>query len=125
MHACMCNDVTARRSVVSQMPHARCLQHVVRVRNTGALTGSAPLLAFVSPPVGVAGVGGAPLRSLVGVDKVRLAPGEEATVHLAIRAEHLALVGKLGERTALAGKWRLRVGSNNDDGAQVLLVVGA
>jgi hypothetical protein len=91
----------------------------IRVRNTGAYTGSSPLLVFASPPKGLAGEGGIPLRSLIGFDKVRLAPGGAATVSFAVRAEHLAVSGQTGGRLALAGQWGLWIGSNNDDGVQL------
>jgi hypothetical protein len=95
----------------------------VRVRNTGLSTGSSPLLAFVTPPKGLAGEGGVPLRALVGFDKVRLSPGEAATASLALLAEHLAVAGPMGGRQALAGQWGLWVGSNNNDGVQLQLDV--
>ena len=67
---------------------------------------------------------GLPVRTLVGFDKVHLQPGEAATVAIDVRAEHLTTAQQGGGRRGWVGRWQIWLGSNNDDGVQVELLVG-
>ena len=84
--------------------------HVVKVRvtNSGGMGGATPVLGFISPPR--PGLDGAPLRELVGFDKVYLDAGESAVVTLELTAHDLTRTARVGGRVIERGEWLLRVG---------------
>ena len=80
----------------------------ITVKNTGDVAGSDVVLLYVESPI--PGVGGAPIKSLAGFERVFLLPGESIAVPFPINAAHLALADEAGVRVAMAGTWALRVG---------------
>ena len=89
------------------------LAHVVHtaevaVTNTGSRPGSHSVLAYVVPPN--AGVDGAPLRSLIGFEKIWLEAGETKRVAVSITAHDLTVTKLEGGRVAAAGNWTIEVG---------------
>jgi len=84
----------------------------VRVRNTGSVAGAHTVLAFVSPPM--PGVDGAPLRSLIGFDKVFLEPGEATAVEFPVTKHDLTLSAPSGGRAVSRGEWAVTIGNDNE-----------
>ena len=80
----------------------------VAVSNTGARAGAHSVLAYAVPPA--AGVDGAPLRSLIGFEKVWLQPGETRVVAFTLTAHDLTLTASEGGRAAALGLWTVEVG---------------
>ena len=98
----------ARKAFRRDTPFAVVVHTVeVTVTNTGARDGAQVVLAFMTPPN--PGVGGAPLRSLVGFEKVFLRVGESQRVSLPITQHDLTLTAVDGGRIAVAGSWVLAV----------------
>ena len=61
------------------------------------------------------GVAGAPLRKLVGFQKVHLAPGQTRTVSLTLDARALSLVDSAGNRSVEPGVYRLFIGGSQPE----------
>ena len=81
----------------------------VNVTNVGARAAADAVLAFARPPS--PGVGGAPLKSLVGFDKVWLEPGESAELSFPLSMRQLGSVaGNDGRWRARQGTWAVLVG---------------
>ena len=66
------------------------------------------MLAYAVPPA--AGINGAPLRSLIGFEKVWLQPGETQVVVFNITAHDLTLTAFEGGRVAAPGLWTIEMG---------------
>ena len=78
------------------------------VTNVGSVSSDYVLTAFttpVDPPPG----SGAPLQSLVGFERVHLAPGQSITVMFPIDAFSLSFANTAGLLDTLQGAWRLTV----------------
>ena len=80
----------------------------VRITNSGGMSGATPVLGFISPPR--PGFDGAPLRELVGFDKVYLNAKESAVVALGLTAHDLTRTARGGGRVVERGEWLLRIG---------------
>lgn len=78
------------------------------ITNTGQRAGSHSVLGFAVPPA--AGVDGAPLRSLIGFEKVWLEPGETKRITMAVTAHDLTLTRLDGGREAVMGRWTIEIG---------------
>jgi hypothetical protein len=79
------------------------------VTNTGAVAADHTVLLFAVPPT--AGVGGAPLRTLVGFERIAaLAPGASATVAIPLNAYAFSYAAADGTRVSVAGAWLLEAG---------------
>jgi beta-glucosidase len=74
--------------------------------NTGAVESDDVVQAYVAHP----GVEGAPVRSLAGIERVRLRPGETRAVTLRIANRDLSVVGSDGTRRIVPGEMRVWVG---------------
>jgi beta-glucosidase-like glycosyl hydrolase len=79
---------------------------VITVKNTGNRAGSDAVLAYVSPPN--PGQNGAPLKYLVGFERVSLAAGESVTLTFPVSAMDLSLVDPAGARVPAVGHWLLQ-----------------
>ncbi len=84
------------------------------VKNLGAREGDAVAELYVTPPKPG---GGQPLRSLIGVARVHLAPGERRTVSFAVSPRDLSSVDAAGDRAVEPGVYRLWVGGGQPDQA--------
>jgi beta-glucosidase len=78
----------------------------VVVKNTGDRDGDETVEFYLIPKVAK----NAPLRTLVGFEKVHMLKGESETVHLAIGARQLSLVNADGSRAVQPGEYELYVG---------------
>ena len=103
-------EMATRRSTFRRDAAQAWIAHTVKVNvtNTGDRGGAHSLLAFAVPPG--AGEGGAPLRSLVGFEKVWLEPGETKGVAVEITVHDLTLTLPQGGRSAVRGEWIFEVG---------------
>eukprot|EP00937_MAST-01D_sp_MAST-1D-sp2_P007217 g7217.t1 len=75
------------------------------VANTGDRAGDEVVMAFHAPGAAIRAAANhpVPLKALVGFERVRLAPGEEARVEFAAQADVFRLVDAAGERVLLPG----------------------
>jgi beta-glucosidase len=78
----------------------------VDVTNTGKVAGDEVVEVYVSHPA----IEGAPLRSLAGMQRVNLLPGETKPVSLRIANRDLSTVGPDGTRRIVPGELRLWIG---------------
>ena len=78
----------------------------VEVQNAGDCDGDETLEAYLIPKNLV----GAPLRELVGFEKVHLARGENTTVHITIDQRQLSFVSPAGDRSVRPGDYELYIG---------------
>ena len=78
----------------------------VDVQNAGDRGGNETVEVYLIPKNQV----GAPLRELVGFEKVELAQGEARTVEITIDPRQLSLVDAIGHRTVRQGDYELYVG---------------
>jgi beta-D-xylosidase 4 len=85
----------------------------VNVTNTGSVDSDYVVLGFLVPPG--AGSGGAPLQSLFGFERVRVAAGQTVSVWLGVGERDLTRVLG-GARVPVGGQWRLRVGLQGEAG---------
>eukprot|EP01012_Entosiphon_sulcatum_P026875 TRINITY_DN32374_c0_g1_i1.p1 TRINITY_DN32374_c0_g1~~TRINITY_DN32374_c0_g1_i1.p1 ORF type:complete len:736 (-),score=89.17 TRINITY_DN32374_c0_g1_i1:56-2263(-) len=84
----------------------------VTVTNTGALAGSDVVLVYVKPPN--PGQGGAPLKQLVGFQRVFLQPGQHETLQFPVSSLDLSVPTVEGNvRQVLAGEWAVEVGTSS------------
>src|ERR1700749_1208646 len=81
----------------------------VQVRNTGALDGDETVEIYLVPKA-VANHPPAPLRALVGFQKVHLRKDETKTVQIAIAPRQLSLVAADGSRSVQPGEYDLYIG---------------
>ena len=87
----------------------------VQVKNTGECDGDETVELYLVPKAIV----GAPLRSLVGFEKLHLGKGQSRTVQLTIAPRQLSLVASDGSRSIQPGEYELYVGGgqpSNDTG---------
>ena len=85
----------------------------VNVTNTGAVDSDYVVLGFLEPPG--AGAGGVPLQTLFGFERVRVAAGGSVEVWLGVGVRELTRVAG-GQRVAVPGRWRVRVGLQGEAG---------
>ena len=78
----------------------------VDVTNTGKVASDEVIQVYVAHP----GVPDAPLRSLAGLQRVRLEPGETRTVSLRIDNRDMSVVGSDGTRRIVSGELSVWVG---------------
>ncbi|HTU36290.1 MAG TPA: glycoside hydrolase family 3 C-terminal domain-containing protein [Candidatus Acidoferrum sp.] len=78
----------------------------VNVSNTGAMAGDEVVELYLTHP----GVPGAPLRALVGFQRVHLAAGESKTVSFTLRERALSTVDPNGTRRITPGKVEVWIG---------------
>ena len=102
-------DATRRHNFRRDSPAAFVVHTVeIAVTNTGTRAGSHSVLTYAVPPN--AGVDGAPLRSLIGFEKVRLEVGETKRVVVPVTAHDLTLTKLSGGRAAVPGEWAIEAG---------------
>ncbi len=82
------------------------LRVTATVRNAGARAGDEVAQVYLVPPQ----ADGAPLRSLVGFQRVHLKPGESHTLTFALDARALSSVAANGDRAVQPGDYRVFVG---------------
>ena len=80
----------------------------VNVTNTGTVDSDEVVLGFLKPPG--AGVGGVPLQTLFGFDRVHIKAGETVTVELYPSLADFSQVDVDGERYALPGEYTIHFG---------------
>jgi beta-glucosidase len=78
----------------------------VEVKNIGERDGDETVEVYLLPK----GIAGAPLRTLVGFEKVHLRKGETRAVEITISPRQLSLVAPDGSRSVLPGDYELYVG---------------
>jgi len=78
----------------------------IDVKNLGAMAGDEVVQVYFTHR----GVEGAPLRSLVGFERVHLQPGATQTVRIAVDNRQLSLVNAAGERRIVPGEVEVWVG---------------
>jgi len=81
------------------------LKATVTVTNTGTLGGDEVVEAYLKTPQS-----DGPIHSLVGLQRITLAPGASKNVSLTIDPRSLSAVDDQGNRSILAGKYTLSVG---------------
>jgi hypothetical protein len=79
-------------------------EYYVNVTNTGDIDADDVVLGFLKPPGG--GVGGVPLQTLFGFERVHVKAGATVQVYIAAHALDFTTVHKDGTRTAWAGQKR-------------------
>ncbi|MFJ8545316.1 glycoside hydrolase family 3 N-terminal domain-containing protein [Streptomyces sp. NPDC093586] len=84
----------------------------VRVRNTGSLPGVETVQLYFTDPLAQVT---RPVRALLAFAKVRLEPGEEATVRFDVHTDRLAFTGRAGHRIVEPGEILLYAGSSSTD----------
>jgi len=77
----------------------------VTVTNSGSVAGDEVVEAYVTTPQE-----GGPIHSLVGFERVNIAPGASREVSIVIDPRSLSSVDEKGERSILEGKYNLTVG---------------
>ncbi len=82
------------------------LDVTAELQNTGTLAGDDTVEFYLIPRH----IPGAPIRTLVGFEKVHLKPGESRAVHTIISPRALSLVSGDGTRSVLPGDYELYVG---------------
>jgi beta-glucosidase len=78
----------------------------VEVKNTGKMAGDEVVELYVSHP----GVDGAPIRSLAGMHRVSLNPGESKSVSIQVSNRDLSIVAPDGTRMIVPGELQVWVG---------------
>merc|ERR1712097_113227 len=84
------------------------VQYRVNVTNTGKMDSDDVVLGFLEAPG--AGEDGVPLKTLFGFERVHVKAGQTVSVFLYPQYSDLIHVGKGGERSATAGKYRVLFG---------------
>ncbi len=87
----------------------------------GPVAGDDAVLGFLVPPT--PGAGGAPLKSLVGFERVHLGPGDSITLIFPVSGHDLSLVRGDGSRSPRGGDWAFVVGPGAGGAAVPLSVV--
>jgi len=77
-----------------------------RIKNTGHQDGDETVELYLVPR----SIAGAPLRTLVGFEKVHLKAGESRSFHATIDPRHLSTVSADGTRSVLSGDYELYLG---------------
>ena len=80
----------------------------VNVTNTGTIDADDVVLGFAVPPG--AGVGGVPLQTLFGFERVHVKAGQTVPVFLYPTQSTFTQVGADGSRRALGGRYTIRFG---------------
>ena len=83
--------------------------YVVNVTNTGTMGADDVVLGFLIPPG--AGVGGVPLQTLFGFERVHVKAGETVSVELYPSLTDFTQVGADGARRVLAGEYTVEFGT--------------
>ena len=83
-------------------------QYVVEVTNTGSIDADDVVLGLLKPPG--AGVGGTPLQTLFGFERVHVKAGESVTVWLYPALTDFAIADLDGHRAPLPGQYTVRFG---------------
>ncbi len=83
------------------------LEVSVEVENTGAVSGDEVVQLYVTP---MDTPGPHPIRSLAGIERIYLAPGERRRVSFSLDPGQLSLVDAGGNRVAGPGRFRVSVG---------------
>jgi len=86
------------------------IKATVTVTNTGTVGGDEVVEAYLKTPQA-----GGPIHSLVGVERVTLAPGASKDVTLTIDPRSLSAVDDQGNRSILAGKYTLWLGGEQPE----------
>jgi beta-glucosidase len=89
------------------------LTATVTVTNTGKLAGDEVVEAYLKTPQK-----DGPLHSLVGIERVHLAAGEAREVSIPLSPRLLSSVNNQGERSVLAGEYRLSIGAAQPEETQ-------
>jgi N-acetyl-beta-hexosaminidase/beta-glucosidase-like glycosyl hydrolase len=95
------------RASATTLDAGQTVTATVTVRNSGDRAGDEVVQAYLSYPDAVKL---APVRSLVGLQRVHLAPGESRTVSFPLDARRLSSVDAAGKRAVVAGNYRLFIG---------------
>jgi beta-D-xylosidase 4 len=93
------------------------VKYAVNVTNTGSVDADEVVLGLLKPPG--AGVGGVPLQTLYGFERVFLKAGETKTVQLYPAMDDLTQVDKNGERYALSGEYTFSFGVQHEAGPEM------
>ena len=78
----------------------------VKVTNTGVVAGDTVAEAYLKTPQP-----DGPLHSLVGFQRIHLAPGESREISMTIDPRALSSVDNQGQRSVLAGNYLLSIGA--------------
>ena len=102
----------SRASVTAGDP----LNASVTTRNTGSCDGDEVIQAYL-----VSKTPGAPLRTLVGFERVHLAKGESKEIEIAIAPRELSMVSSAGERSIQPGEYVLDIADGQSGASPVSL----
>ena len=109
--AAECTKNNARKAY-SVMPDDKTLATLtVTVKNTGSIRGATVPMVFMKPPAAE----GAPIKFLVGFERVTLEPGQQTEVAFPLYYSAFSVANAMGEHEVLKGTWN--VGVNFDDAA--------
>lgn len=101
-------EYSAARLSTATLQAGKPLEVSAMVRNTGSHDGDETVEIYLVPK----GLAGAPLRALVGFQKVHLRKGESRTIHTTIDPRHLSLVSADGTRSVQTGRYEIFVGGS-------------
>ena len=87
------------------VPHA---EYIVHVTNTGEIDADDVVLGILKPPG--AGVGGTPLQTLFGFERVHVKAGATVEVHLGATMRDFAFVDENGKFAETAGEYTVQFG---------------
>jgi beta-glucosidase len=96
------------RLAAERITAGEAAQVQVHVTNAGPMDGDEVVEVYLTPPA----VAGAPLRALVGFERIHLAKGESRDVTIKVPARQLSLVDANGKRSVQAGRYHLYVGGS-------------
>jgi beta-glucosidase len=82
------------------------------VKNTGKMDGDAVAELYLTPPQTGPDGGPAPLRELVGFERVHLKRGEQKPVQFVLGPRELSVVDKEGHRAMRAGSYKVYLGGS-------------
>jgi beta-glucosidase len=82
------------------------LTATVDVKNTGKIASNEVVELYVAHP----GIDGAPIRSLAGIRRVGLNPGETKSVSIRVPYRNLSIVGAEGTRRIIPGELQVWLG---------------
>jgi beta-glucosidase len=81
------------------------------VSNVGAVAGDEVVELFLTTPPS----GSAPIRSLVGFERIHLSPGESKPVSLNVAPRQLSVVDATGKRSIVQGQYAIHIGGSQPD----------
>ena len=87
---------------------APLVAYMVNVTNTGTMDADDSVLGFMVPPG--AGVGGVPLQSLFGFERVHVKAGQTVTVNLYPSLADFTTTQLDGTKKAMVGEWTVKFG---------------